>query len=690
MWRTGLIGGLFFAWAGGVLAQGLNSYGVQGLVDMPTALPLPDGELTFSTSHFVNQTRQTLTFQIAPRLTGSFRYAQLFDISPRDDGVIREFLYDRSFSLQYLIAPESDRFPAVAVGLNDIIGTGVYSSEYLVATRTLSDTVRVTAGIGWGRLAGVGAFDNPLGFLGSGFDVRPDRFDGVDTGGLLRTNNWFRGPAALFAGLEWRPTPDWTVVAEYSSDAYPYESPYIFERRSPLNFGLRYQLTDRVTLGAQYLYGSEIGLQVSYQVNPSRPRFTTGLEPAPPLVRSVEDAPVMSAEDAQGPLAAQLEAEGLTLHGYQTGPGWVRVEVENIRWRQAAQAVGRTARVLTRTMPADVARFEIVLVERGLAQSLTEVTRSDLEETEFALDGAWAMQARADIRAPEDRLAPVEGLFPRFDWSVAPYLTPSLFDPDNPLRADLGLSFGVTYEPAPGIILSGLLRQPVIGNLDESTRASDSILPRVRSDAWLYDKAAPALTRLTAAWYFQPGQDLYGRVTAGLLEPMFAGLSTELMWYPAGSRLALGAELNHVVQRDYDQMFDFRDYQVTTGHLSAYWDMGQGYTAQLDVGRYLAGDWGATLSLDRRFDNGWVVGAFATLTDVPFRDFGEGSFDKGIRLVVPIDWMTGEPYRETAGLVIRPILRDGGARLSVDGRLYDLLRPAGGAELADGWGRFWR
>src|SRR6056297_2690080 len=54
-----------------------NSYGYPGLIDMPVASSRPDGELAFTTSSFAGQTRNTLTFQIAPRLSGSFRYSIL-------------------------------------------------------------------------------------------------------------------------------------------------------------------------------------------------------------------------------------------------------------------------------------------------------------------------------------------------------------------------------------------------------------------------------------------------------------------------------------------------------------------------------------------------------------------------------------------------------------------------------------
>jgi hypothetical protein len=171
---------------------------------------------------------------------------------------------------------------------------------------------------------------------------------------------------------------------------------------------------------------------------------------------------------------------------------------------------------------------------------------------------------------------------------------------------------------------------------------------------------------------------------------MYAGLSTELLWKRVDSRLALGVEVNYVQQRDFDQMFGFRDYDVLTGHASAYYDFGQGYHAQLDVGRYLAGDVGATLSLDREFANGWRVGVFATLTDVTSEDFGEGSFDKGFRLTIPLQPLLGRASRASNAMTVRPLTRDGGARLDVRDRLYEQVRDYHRPELEKTWGRVWR
>jgi hypothetical protein len=145
-----------------------------------------------------------------------------------------------------------------------------------------------------------------------------------------------------------------------------------------------------------------------------------------------------------------------------------------------------------------------------------------------------------------------------------------------------------------------------------------------------------------------------------------------------------------VRQRGFDQLFDMRDYEVTTGHLSAYYQLNPDFYFQLDVGRYLAGDTGATLSFTRTFDNGWKVGVFATKTNVSAAEFGEGSFDKGISLQIPLGWITGKPDQRNVSTVLRPVQRDGGAMVGVNGRLYGMVRGEQAATLDGNWERFWR
>ena len=259
------------------------------------------------------------------------------------------------------------------------------------------------------------------------------------------------------------------------------------------------------------------------------------------------------------------------------------------------------------------------------------------------------------------------------------------------MRFETGPQLNVGYSPAPGLSFDGVFRYPFYSNLDTATRRSNSVIQRVRSDAVLYAiESNVEINQLTAEYMFRPAPDVFGRVTGGYLENMYAGVSGEVLWNPIDSDLALGFELNYAVQRDFDMLLGLQGYDVITGHASAYYDFGNGYVGQVDAGRYLAGDWGATFAMDREFNNGFKIGAYFTLTDVSFDDFGEGSFDKGIRFTVPQSWLSGQPSRTDISRTIQPVLRDGGARLYVPNRLYGVTRDYRADSLADGWGAVFR
>ncbi len=660
------------------LPPGYNNFGVPGFIETPNAHSAPDADLAFSFSRFAGQTRSTLTFQASPRLSASFRYAAIDNVrSP--NGVVYDDVLDRSFSLRYRLSDETDYLPALAVGLDDFAGTGIYSAEYLVATKALNPSLSLTAGIGWGRLAGVGGFDNPL---GGRFTDRSKQ--DVGQGGALRGNNLFKGDAAFFGGIDWQLTDQLGLVAEYSSDALDYQDSGNFDRRSPVNVALRYAPRDDVQISAQYLHGSTLAAHFAYVVNPATSPSGGGYAPGP-----VPVVPLRAVAPSDTAIAAKLADEGLRLHAISRHPGRIRVEVVNLTYRAPAQAIGRTARVLAAHAPADLRYFDIALVAQGVAGPVMRLSRADMTQYEFALEGAATLLSTTQIDAPATRPMPVAQ--PIFNWGISPYITPNIFDPDDPLRADIGLALDASWSPVPGVVIAGTLRQRVAGNLDQATRMSDSVLPRVRSEFALYDREGDLdLIDLTAAWYAQPSPAVTTRLTVGLLEEMFGGVSAELLWSPDDIQLAFGLELNHVWQRGFESDLGFRDYDVTTGHGSIYWDMGAGYHTRLDAGRYLAGDWGSTIALSREFRNGWSVGAFATFTDVSFEDFGEGSFDKGITISVPVSWLSGRPSRDSVDRTIRPVTRDGGARLHVEGRLHDLTRELGADAIRGSWGRVWR
>jgi hypothetical protein len=75
------------------------------------------------------------------------------------------------------------------------------------------------------------------------------------------------------------------------------------------------------------------------------------------------------------------------------------------------------------------------------------------------------------------------------------------------------------------------------------------------------------------------------------------------------------------------------------------------------------------------------VGAFFTKTNVSSERFGEGSFDKGIIIRIPLGWIAPIDTQNQVALDLRPVQRDGGQVLLGDATLYEETRRASQSEL---------
>lgn len=684
--------------AGPVVAEmtkSLNINGATGLIDMPSGEMQDDAAFSFSIANAGPITRATIAFQFSERVSASFRFNtwrewnKLFPADPKK-------FTDHSFDIRYQVLKEGRYLPSLSIGLIDLTGEGLLSSEYIAATKSFGERFKVTAGLGWGRLGTDGSIGQPFG-------TRPPLAENDKD--KPNIDQWFRGDAAPFAGIEVKLTDRWTFKGEYSSDAYVLEdSRGIVERSSPLNFGFEYQKGPNTRFGVYSLYGSEFGLVFHMILDPKN-RATGGVMGAAPVPVKARpsrasdpdayDGGWVTQSDA-GPLlrknlAKRLSVDGITIENMAFTAKTVEVRIRSGGIEAVAQAIGRVARALSHVMPASVENFEIVPVVNGIGASKVTIKRSDLEALEYAADNATLLRSRVifgDAGPVPDYALGTGKLYPKFRWSLKPAIRTT-----EQLKGDLGARLSASYNLQPGLVFSGSVYARIYGNIEPSTGPSASTLPHVRSDGGLYSTNGEiALEQLSVAWFTRPASNLFSRVSFGYLERMHAGVSGELLWKPVDSKLALGAELNYSKQRNTDGMFGFDeyDYDIVTGHVSAYYDFGNGYLGQIDVGRYLAGDVGATISFDRVFVNGWRFGAFATLTDVSSAEFGDGSFDKGIRFSIPLSWALGNQSNSSFGTSLRNGAGDGGARLEVDGRLYDSIRDYHGGALDTEWGRVWR
>jgi hypothetical protein len=759
-----------------------NTFGEIGILDMPNARLAPDGEVAFTIGTIGAAQRYTLTFQALPWLETAFRYSRF---SPAPNA------YDRSFSLKMRLLNEEEDFADLSVGIRDLLGTGVYASEYIVASKRIGP-VDLTLGAGWGRLAGSGALPNPLAQIFSSFQTRGGT---AATGGTVNFGQFFRGArVGLFGGATWHtPIEGLSLFAEYSSDRYTREQldvPRLFTLRSPVNLGAAYRFGDSFSVQAGWYYGTTYGLRATITGNPfaNTPSSQRIGEAVPrKSVRSEEQqrvavstlgrrdhsqlfglgggdqnlqytlfnagagvrdvsidgntlmvnapgTPNLPAQCARlaglaagagtlartiamtdfnnpasavtlceinpaeaialGPrsvdferrLRTSLAQQGLTLMAASSDGSQASVFYENYTYQMESQAVGRIIRVLMRDADPTVELFNVYPLIDGVTTQQIQVARAAMERLPDSpgageIPQAVTLQA-APVRTPDMNRA-TRSRYPKFDWNFGPQLSNQFFDPQEPLGFRLMATLDARLTLVPGLTISGAASSALFNTFNVS-RASNSVLPHVRTDQNLYlDKGAHGISYLNVQYTRKLTPELFATVKAGYLEDMFAGFGGEILWRPQGSRFAIGMTVHQVWQRDFNRLAGLQNYRVLTGHISAYYDMPFfDLNVAIHGGRYLAGDYGGTFEISRRFVSGVEVGAFATFTNVSAARFGEGSFDKGIMLRLPLDWMIPIFTRATYDLNLRSLTRDGGARLANDNSLYHMTRPSSVGDLS--------
>ena len=387
----------------------------------------------------------------------------------------------------------------------------------------------------------------------------------------------------------------------------------------------------------------------------------------------------------------ELEAQGFIVHALHLTETRATVFLTPRRFRQAARNVGRAARVVANHAPAGVEEISVVTMIGNIENNRVTILRQDLEKAVAFQGSPEEIWANATIDGgpggvPEDAVRKPRD-YPSFHWSLKPALRQHVGAPENPYLFQIWGRLAAGLELAPGLSIRGVVGKDIYNNFDKIQRGPKGTLPHVRSDVKRYlQEGEDNLVRLQADYIFSPTNNWYARLSAGLFEQMFGGVGGEVLYRRLRSRLAVGADLNWVRQRDFDQRFSFRDYSVATGHLSIYYDMPfYDLFATIHVGRYLAGDRGATFLFSRQFDSGVTVGAFFTLTNVSAREFGEGSFDKGFFFSLPYDLLLPKSTRSRGSLGFRPLTSDGGQMLAIGPRLYGVTGERNLGYIARDW-----
>ena len=90
-------------------------------------------------------------------------------------------------------------------------------------------------------------------------------------------------------------------------------------------------------------------------------------------------------------------------------------------------------------------------------------------------------------------------------------------------------------------------------------------------------------------------------------------------------------------------------------------------------------------SIINRFKSGFLLGVFATKTNISKEEFGEGSFDKGFYLSIPTQLFYSDFRTGNITFGLHPLTKDGGATLNLHNSLFGIVADSTKSAILRDW-----
>lgn len=650
-----------------------------GYFSMPSARMGQEGEIGVGYGHVPPYILYNARFQLVDFLELSGNYRIFKGV---EDPVLTHLGFgdfsDKGANLKLsLFSPEATHYslPGFAIGLEDFIGTRAFRAYYAVLTQVFLDqNLEISIGYGANRI-----------------------------------HKWFGGMTWMpFRRTSCQYLKDLSFVLEY--DAIPYRDETIEKhpkgrtKYTGLQLGLKYRAWDCLDLSLAYIRGDKLAFTVSTFYNFGT---TKGILP------KVDDplpykAPVnfQSLGELRPPDAFIQELiYAFRCQGFDLSEAWLcdddgrrilRLRISNLIYRDERHLRMRLNALLSSLIPDDVDGVTVVLdvISMPIQELYYDTTYLRLYRDQQI--GHYELDVVTRFReATYPNIYTSQLLFKKdLEWWNLEILpkTQTLFgSASGKFKYALGIATNINgflfnnifYSISLGYYFTSYLKR--IHDID---RLNPSQIINVRTDIVNYYKQRGvtvdvAYLENVLNW----GKGLYTRVSLGIFEPEYGGVSTEWLYYPVNSSWAIGMDFALLKKRAYHGI-DFTSYARKLHGFKVHWVrfLGSQYFLNLyydwrctglefkfKIGKFLADDFGVRTEISRYFSSGLQMGFWYTYTNA--RDIINNAIyhDKGVFISVPLDIFYTKTNRSRWGYGMSAWLRDVGVTASTGNHLYELI-----------------
>jgi len=431
-------------------------------MQVPTARMAKEGEFSLNYRYNDQYHFYSSSVQLFPWLEATIRYT---DVKTREYSAVSSFsgdqtYKDKAFDLKLRLWEEGFWLPEVSVGTRDLGGTGLFDSEYLVATKAWGP-FDFTLGMGWGYIGNSGTVKNPFCSASEKYCYRTE---GSGTAGSVSGSDMFKGPTAIFGGIEYQtPWQPLRLKMEYEGNDYQDDFAGRLEQKSKFNVGAIYRITDWADVNVSYERGNTFMAGFTLRTNFNDLHQTQRDTPKPeynpqPQERFLD--PTVTANQLTdlkynaGLNAPSIQVEGSTLY----------VSGEQAKYRDTTRGVDRANIIMVNHLPEGIDTLKVTQTRSHMPQVTTETNVASLQRQLAGYPLGREETLQQQRVNPVDPGRTEQGFFidgDRLNYSLSPVLNQSVGGPESFYLYQLGVMANANFWLTDQLLVDGSLFSPL-------------------------------------------------------------------------------------------------------------------------------------------------------------------------------------------------------------------------------------
>ncbi|WP_457679910.1 YjbH domain-containing protein [Thermovibrio sp.] len=607
-----------------------SNFGRTGLLIDPTAYVIKDGYLKFGMSYSYPYQRFFGGVGFFPGLELGGVITEIKDIKVKGGIWTNYGVYkDKAFFAKYQILPETEKFPAIAIGWDDFHGTRLFETKYLVLTKYVDALLPQNMTIGYAS--------------------------GVIDG--------------FFFGSEVLLHPKFSFITEYAP-IKPEKLKGIKRVKSKWNFGLKWQPLSWL----QTVFSIQRGDKLSFNVNFSMPMGKPWLPHKKRyFILSKRDIKLIKSNRELQFFKIALKRLGFKYaYVYREGDNLI-IEYSNASYFYESVAIRKILSVFKVLYIPGIRKVTLISKKDNIPITQITIPASAINNYLFNRINFYTLLNEASWKVPPKYKPKVDVITTKPKYYGAIKLRTFLNDPSGAFKYMLSYDIGIKEYFLNNFYFNGSVILPIRNNI--SSVVPPLMKKPVRSDIDKYlDNKHPDVSTLAVTYIKPIASKTFFDVSLGYNELMFAGIGGDIIHFLGNGRTAIIAGGDWVRKRDSENTlklkdYGFHDFYVGVNYITKYPEM----HISIKLARFLAGDKGIRFQISRVV-KGFEVGFWYTISDTSkFSSFNKNYHDKGVFVAVPLRMFKFRDTKQVGYYSLSPWTRDVGQLAGRPVDVYQIL-----------------